>query len=269
MESLPDHALSLLRGAYFGTLLGGFVFFLLWEGGAPRIAFSSAAARRRHLLRNLGMFALVLLFADFAVGAVLLGTVDRIGAISPGVLSRFDLAWPALVITGILATDLFHYWWHRACHAVPWLWRLHRVHHSDTHLDASTGTRFHAFETALGIVLLVGFMLLAGIPFWVELVRTLLLNPLALAQHANVNFPPWLDRVARPLIVTPKVHRVHHSPLRAEQDSNYGQVFSFWDRLFGTFRSPPATTTEVGVAGMGAERFQTVIGMCVTPFRRS
>ncbi|MFZ2209287.1 MAG: sterol desaturase family protein [Porticoccaceae bacterium] len=199
--------LALLRGAYFGTLFGGFFFFLLWEGGAPRIAFGSAAVRRRHVLRN------------------------------PGMLSRFDLARPALLAIGIVAIDLFAYWWHRACHAIPWLWRLHRVHHSDTHLDATTGAGAHALETSLEIVVLVGAMLLAGIPLWVELTRTLFLNPLLLAQHANVIVPPWFERAARPLIVTPEIHRVHHAPIRVEQDSNFGQIFSIWDRLFGTYTS--------------------------------
>lgn len=269
MEPISDHALSLLRGAYFGTLLGGFFFFLLWEGGAPRIAFSGAAERRRHVLRNLGMLALVVLIADLGVGAWLLGTSSWIGAASPGLLSRFDLAWPVLLVMGIFAIDLFNYWWHRACHAVPWLWRLHRVHHSDTHLDVTTGARFHALETSLGIVLLVGAMLLAGIPLWVELVRTLIVNPLTLAQHANVTFPQWLDRAARPLLASPEVHRVHHSPVRAEQDSNYGQIFSIWDRWFGTYRTPPASTTEVGVVGLESERWQTIAGMIATPFRQT
>lgn len=268
MGPLSDHALSLLRGAYFGTLIGGFAFLLLWEGGAPRIAFGSPAERRRHVLRNLGMLALVVLIADLGVGAWLLNTSGRIGAVSPGLLSRFDLGWPALLATGVLTIDLFEYWWHRACHAVPWLWRLHRVHHSDTHLDATTGARFHALESSLGIALLVGMMLLAGIPLWVELARTLVVNPLTLAQHANVTFPQWLDRASRPLIATPELHRVHHSPMRAEQDSNYGQIFSFWDRLFGTYRTPPATTADAGVTGLDAERFQTIAGMCATPFRR-
>jgi sterol desaturase/sphingolipid hydroxylase (fatty acid hydroxylase superfamily) len=269
VEPLSDPVLALLRGAYFGTLFGSFFFFLLWEGGAPRVAFVSAAARRRHVLRNLGMLGLVVLIADLVVGGWLLGTVNRIGAVSPGLLSRFDLAWPVLLAIGILAIDLFAYWWHRVCHAIPWLWRLHRVHHSDTHLDATTGARAHALETSLEIVVLVGAMLLAGIPLWVELVRTLFLNPLLLAQHANVTYPQWLERAACPLIVTPEIHRVHHSPIGAEQNSNFGQFFSIWDRLFGTYRTPPATTADVGVAGLNAERFQTLAGMCATPFLRA
>ena len=268
MAPLADATLSLLRGAYAGTLIGGFIFFLLWEGGAPRVAFGSGPERRRHVLRNLGMLLLVVLVADLVVGAWLLGTVTRIGAPSPGWLSRFELEWPALLVIGIVAIDLFQYWWHRACHAVPWLWRLHRVHHSDTHLDVTTGARFHALESSLGIALLVGAMLLAGIPLWVELVRTIAVNPLILAQHANVSFPRWLERAARPVLATPEVHRVHHSRLRAEQDSNFGQMLSVWDRLFGTWRTPPASSRLVGVNGMDAARFQTVDGMCATPFLR-
>ena len=220
------------------------------------------------MLRNLGMLLLVVLIADLVVGAWLLGTVTRIGAPAPGWLSRFELEWPVLLVIGIVAIDLFQYWWHRACHAVPWLWRLHRVHHSDTHLDVTTGSRFHALESSLGITLLVGAMLLAGIPLWVELVRTIAVNPLIMAQHANVSFPLWMERAARPVLATPEMHRVHHSRLRAEQDSNFGQMFSVWDRLFGTYRQPPAANVTVGVAGLESADFQSVAGMCATPFRR-
>ena len=115
------------------------------------------------------MLGFVVLIADLVVGRWLLGTLNRIGAVSPGLLSRFNLAWPVLLAIGILAIDLFAYWWHRVCHATPWLWRLHRVHHSDTHLDATTGARAHTLETSLEIVVLVGVMLLAGMcvtPLW-------------------------------------------------------------------------------------------------------
>ncbi|MEO8134219.1 MAG: sterol desaturase family protein [Betaproteobacteria bacterium] len=270
MEPLiSQQALSLLRGAYFGTLIGAFAFFLLWEGGAPRIAFANSGERRTHLLRNFAMLALVILIADIFVGYGLLGTAQRLDVETTNGLSALGLGWPALLLAGVLILDLFNYWWHRACHAVPWLWRLHRVHHSDTHLDATTGARFHVLETSLAIVLLIGFMTLAGIPLWIELVRTVIVNPLVLTQHANVTFPARLDRAFRPVLVTPALHRVHHSLLRAEHDRNYGQIFSIWDRLFGTYSSPPAASLAVGVAGLDGEAWQTVAGMCATPFRRA
>lgn len=265
---LSDYALSLLRGAYFGTLLGGLIFFLVWEGGAPRIAFADSAARHRHVLRNLVMFGLVVLIADLLVGTWLLETNYRIGAPAPGLLAPLELGWVALLLVGIPGVDLLMYGWHRACHAVPWLWRIHRVHHSDTHLDASTGTRFHALETSLAIMLTVAAMDAAGIPLWVELVRTIIVNPLLLAQHANLVYPAWLERFGGPLFVTPDFHRVHHATVRSGQDANFGQLFSFWDRLFGTWRTPRAGMAAVGVDGMDAERYQSALGMCATPFLR-
>ena len=266
---LSAQALSLLRGAYFGVLVGAFSFFLLWETGAPRVAFATAAERRRHLLRNFAMFALVVVVADIGVGYGLLGTAQRIEAPTGSGLGALGWEWPAMLVAGIVLLDLFNYGWHRACHAVPRLWRLHRVHHSDTHLDATTGARFHVLETSLAIGLLIGFMTVVGIPLWVELVRTLVVNPLALAQHANVTFPAGLDRRLRSVIVTPELHRVHHSLSRAEHDRNFGQILSIWDRLFGTYAAPPAQSADVGVAGLQSESWQTVRGMCATPFRRA
>jgi sterol desaturase/sphingolipid hydroxylase (fatty acid hydroxylase superfamily) len=264
---MSDYVLTLLRGAYFGTLVGGFIFFLMWEGGAPRRSFAGDADRRRHVLRNFGLFVSVVLIADIAVGMVLFDA-SRWIARSPGtLLGGLDGWWPLQLAAGIVAIDFLYYWWHRASHAVPLLWRIHRVHHSDPHLDVTTGTRFHPLEVSISIGLVIVVLNALGIPLWVELARTLVVNPLVMAQHANVAFPARWDALLRPLIVTPELHRVHHSPLRAEHDANYGQIFSCWDRWFGTLRPPPASVAEVGVAGLESARWQTVAGMLATPFR--
>jgi sterol desaturase/sphingolipid hydroxylase (fatty acid hydroxylase superfamily) len=263
----PDSALSLLRGAYLGTLIGGFLFFLAWEAHAPRSPLPVGSTRRRHLLRNFAMLGAVVIVADLAFGIALMDTTGRLAAAHTGLLSRFAPGLLVQLVVGFVAVDFMFYWWHRASHAVPLLWRIHRVHHSDPHLDATTATRFHPVEVSFTIVLVVVTLSTLGIPLWVDLARTLVINPLFMAQHANVAFPPRWEHIGRALIVTPELHRVHHSPLREEHDTNYGQVFSIWDRWFGTLREPPATVPEVGVRGLEGERWQTVIGMLLTPFR--
>ena len=266
---MSDETLALLRGAYFGTLIGGYLFFIQWETGRPRRPFADAASRRRHILRNLGLFVLVVLLADVAFGIGLLDTTSMIESVPAGLLTRFDLSWPVQLVIGVFAIDLLYYGWHRLSHAVPVLWRMHRVHHGDPHLDVTTATRFHPLEVCVSITLVVAVLLALGIPLWVELARTLVINPLIMAQHANVGFPERLDRALRGWLVTPALHQAHHSPIRAEHDANYGQMFSLWDRWFGTLREAPASVDEVGVPGLESEDAQTVTGMMLTPFRPS
>lgn len=264
---MSDYALTLLRGAYFGTMIGGFVFFLMWEDGSSRRPFRGSVQRRLHLLRNFGMFFLVVLIADFVVGVGVLGASRWIAKAPGGLLADLDVPWLLQLIIGVVAIDFLYYWLHRASHAVPLLWRIHRVHHSDPHLDVSTGTRFHPLEASISVAVVVGLLLALGLPLWVELARTLIINPLVMAQHANVAFPERWDRWWRSLVVTPALHRLHHSPLRIEHDANYGQIFSFWDRWFGTLREAPSAVGQVGVSGLESERWQTLAGMMATPFR--
>lgn len=263
---MSDFALSLLRGAYFGFLAGGFLFFLLWESGAPRRPFADPHTRIRHVLRNFGCLALVVLIADVLFGSLLLKTWQFVAVAPVGLLTRFELGWPLELAIGIVVIDLVYYGWHRLAHAVPMLWRLHRVHHTDTHLDVTTGSRFHPLEVCASIALVVGVLVALGIPLWVELARTLIVHPLIMAQHANVAFSGRSEAWLRAVIVTPALHRLHHSPLVVERDANYGQMFSLWDRWFGTLRQASSSVGTVGVAGFDAERWQTVRGMLLTPF---
>jgi sterol desaturase/sphingolipid hydroxylase (fatty acid hydroxylase superfamily) len=267
---MSDYPLALLRGAYFGTLIGGFVFFLAWESANPRVRFGNGndhAERKRHRLRNFGMLLAVVLLADLAFGIGLLNTPSFLAAMPGGLLSEIELGWPVQLLLGVVAVDFVIYWLHRAMHAWPPLWRIHRVHHSDPHLDATTSARFHPVEVAIDIVLVLGTLRALGIPLWVDLARTVFVNPLLMAQHADVVWPSRWDALLRRLFATPEFHRVHHSPLRAEHDANYGQILSCWDRWFGTWRDPPASSAEVGLAGFGSERWQSIAGMLATPLR--
>ena len=266
---MPETLVSLLRGLYLGTLIGGFVFFLAWEDANPRRPFADAAAKRRHRLRNFGMLLLVIVLADILFGWGLLGTLGMVASMPFGFFADAGLGWPLQLAIGFVALDLASYWTHRAMHAWPPLWRIHRVHHGDRHLDATTASRFHPLDVAITIVVVVGTLGALGIPLWVELARNVVINPLLMAQHANVAFSPRLDAILRRVIVTPALHRVHHSPISDEHDANYGQIFSCWDRWFGTWRDPPAASAGVGLDGLRDERWHTLGGMFLTPFRRA
>ena len=254
-----------MRIGYPGLTLGAFLFLYLWEGGHPRVA---SPRRMRHVLRNLGLFAVMVVVADGVVGGALIGfRPDRLMT-SNGLLTPLALPLAVEAIAGVLVTDLASYALHRVSHGVRPLWLVHAVHHSDPHLDVTTGLRFHPVDMSCYVAIVVATLTLLGLPLWVEGLRALALNPLAMAQHANVLWPTWIERRVGWLLVTPAMHRVHHDAGAPGIEGNFGQVFSFWDRLFGTYIPPAAADPpRIGVPALAAPQWQTVGGMLATPWR--
>lgn len=257
-----DDLLSLLRIAYYGLMAGTFAFLLLWEDGAPLVR--GMPSRRRHVLRNLALFVCVVAVADGLVGAWLLDIPSRLTITPPGLLTPLPLA--AQLLVAFVVMDLSTYAVHRLFHAQRWLWLMHSVHHSDAQVDVSTSIRHHPIEVGIDVAVKLALYLLLGLPLWMEAARTLLINPLSMAQHANIAYPAWVERLLGWLLVTPAMHRVHHLPEAPATDSNYGQCFSFWDRLFGTYRAPDwMQAPRFGLANLAGESFQSVSGMLLTP----
>ena len=261
---LTGHAAVLVRVGFFGGFAGVLAFLLLWEDGRPLAA--PPPNRWRHRARNAGLFLVTLCVIVPLFSGVLPGDTAAIPGLPPGLLSPLDLSVGWLVAAGFVVADLMEYLFHRLCHRWRWLWLIHAVHHSDPHVDATTGLRFHPLEVTLQISLkLVAFALL-GVPLWVEAVRAIVFNPLDFAQHANVSYPDWVERRLRWLIMTPALHRLHHSPMEAEANSNFGPGFSLWDRLFGTFRHPQGERPlRYGLSKLTSDSWQTVGGMLLTP----
>ena len=263
---MEDRILLLIRALYVGFFVGTLAFLLLWEGGRPR-ATIIGMTRRQHVVRNLVMLFWVIVIADYLVGEWLLDARGFLAGVPPVLLDGAALPLPAQFLLGFIASDLLDYLLHLAGHRYDWLWRLHSVHHSDPFLDATTAGRTHPLETSIGVVAKIGLYWLLGLPLWIEGVRAVLHNPIAMIQHANVNFPGWLERL-RPVLVTPAMHRLHHAEERAYHDRNLGVIFSFWDHLFGTaVAAGTAASGRVGLAGYFDERWQTVAGMLATPVR--
>ena len=248
-EALLLHEPQIRLVAFLGVL----ALMALWEFAAPR--------RRQEvprLLRWSNNIALVavdtavvrLAFPILAVGLALV--VEERGF---GLLHWLDVpAWLAFGLA-FLVLDLVIYLQHRAFHAVPVLWRLHRMHHADLEFDASTGLRFHPVEIVLSMVLKLAVVAVLGAPALAVLVFEVALNATALFNHGNVRLPERVDRVLRWLVVTPDMHRVHHSAVRYETDSNFGFNLPWWDWLFATYRAQP----EAGHHGMtiGLEEFRS------------
>lgn len=158
------------------------------------------------------------------------------------------------------------YLWHRGNHTIPFLWRFHRMHHSERQLDATSAARFHPGEIFLSGIARLAVVPLLGMTLPQLIVYETALFPIIVLHHSNVRLPRWLDRGLLALIVTPAMHRVHHSRWRPETDSNFGSVFPHWDRLFRSFRlRADARTVALGLDEFAEPRWQTVSGMLTTP----
>jgi len=155
-----------------------------------------------------------------------------------------------LVLLAVILLDLLIYGQHVLFHAVPWLWRLHMVHHADRDIDVSTGLRFHPIEIVLSLLIKMAAVVVIGAPLLAVIIFEVLLNGMAMFNHANVRLPKRLDKLLRVLLITPDVHRIHHSIIPHETNSNYGFNLSVWDRCFGTYRAQPDKGHDGMVIGL-------------------
>ncbi|WP_299616787.1 sterol desaturase family protein [Pelagibius sp.] len=165
----------------------------------------------------------------------------------------------------ILLLDLLIYWWHRFNHELPFLWRFHEVHHLDRFLDTTTALRFHFGEVLLSALARAGIILLLGFPFTSVVVFEVLVLVCAIFHHSNLRLPAGLEGVLSRLIITPSIHWVHHHARRRDTDSNYGTIFSFWDRLFRT-RSPMARDLAMPI-GVEKREEEPILALLVHPLR--
>ncbi len=173
---------------------------------------------------------------------------------SLGLFNRIGAPSAVAFVASVAALDLLLYAQHWLFHHVPVLWRLHRVHHADVDVDATTGIRFHPIEILLSLGLKAGAIVALGAPAAAVLTFEVLLNAASMFNHANLRLPARAEPVIRALIVTPDMHRVHHSIERRETDSNFGFNFPWWDRLFGTYRAQPAAGHEQMTLGLAIFR---------------
>jgi sterol desaturase/sphingolipid hydroxylase (fatty acid hydroxylase superfamily) len=174
------------------------------------------------------------------------------------------------LVASVILLDLAIYFQHVLFHALPLLWRLHRMHHADLDIDVSTGLRFHPVEILLSMVIKFAMVIALGAPAIAVLVFEILLNATSMFNHSNVRIPDTFDRLLRLFVVTPDMHRVHHSVLSRETNSNFGFNLPWWDRLFGTYRAQPAAGHEAMIIGIEQFRDPRELGldrMLLQPFR--
>ena len=251
-----------------GFFLGVLVAMAAWELAAPRRALVVPRALR--WLSNLavvvlGTGLLRLIFPVLAVGLAALAESR-----GWGLLNSFDApSWLAF-IAALLVLDLAIYLQHVVFHAVPILWRLHMMHHADRDFDVTTGVRFHPFEIVLSMVIKLAVIAALGPPVVAVVVFEVVLSATSLFNHGNVRMPEALDRVLRAFVVTPEMHRVHHSVHANETNSNFGFNLPWWDRLFGTYRAQPADghrDMTIGLTQFQERGPENLWWMLVLPFR--
>ncbi|MGA8260351.1 MAG: sterol desaturase family protein [Arenicellales bacterium] len=233
-DLLAQHEAAIRLLCFFSVLAA----VMLWQWLRPRRRFSQSLPRR--WLNNFGIVIvntvlLRLAFPAAAVGAAVIAA-DR----ALGIFNYLD--WPPWleILISVVALDALIWAQHVVFHKVPMLWRVHRMHHLDLDFDVSTGLRFHPVEILISMGVKWAAVVALGAPALGVLIFEILLNAFPMFNHANAGLPERVDRALRWFVVTPDMHRVHHSVLREETNSNYGFNLSWWDRLFGTYRDQPA-----------------------------
>jgi sterol desaturase/sphingolipid hydroxylase (fatty acid hydroxylase superfamily) len=255
-----------VRLAFF---LGVFAVVGVWELVAPRRAPTTPKAMR--WASNLGLVALNTLLLRLVFPLAGAGVAAFCASHGWGLLNRVDAPFWLALPTGVIALDFVIWLQHVTFHAVPALWRLHRVHHADLDYDVTTGARFHPVEIALSMLIKFAAIALLGPPVLAVVIFEVLLNATAMFNHGNVRLPAGADRVLRRFVVTPDMHRVHHSVEDDETNSNFGFNLPWWDHLFGTYRAQPRAGHEAMVIGLRSHRDPHEVarlpGMLMLPLR--
>jgi sterol desaturase/sphingolipid hydroxylase (fatty acid hydroxylase superfamily) len=256
---------STVRLSTFAGVLG---LMAVWELLAPRRRLTVAKPGR--WLSNLGLVILDTLVVRLLVPLGAVGMALAAREHGWGLLNSVALPGWLAVVLAVVALDFVIYLQHVLFHAVPLLWRLHLVHHADLDFDVSTGVRFHPLEILISLGIKLGAVAALGTPPVAVLIFEVLLNATSMFSHGNVRLPGWLDPLLRLVLVTPDMHRVHHSVNPRETNSNFGFNLPWWDYLLGTYRSQPAAGHEAMTIGLDQFRSERVAdrlpGMLALPF---
>ena len=265
MDSFIQTHEAMIRLGFF---VGVFALMAIWEVAAPRRA--RLLTRLQRWSSNIGLVVLNTALLRLLFPAAAVGMALSVNAQGWGLLNTLGLPFWVEVLVALVVLDFAIWVQHVLFHAVPALWRLHRVHHADLDYDLTTGARFHPIEIILSM--LIKFVVIAalGPPVIAVILFEIILNALAMFNHANIALPPRVDRVLRWLIVTPDMHRVHHSIEDDETNSNFGFNLSWWDRLLGTYRDQPRAGHQGMTIGIrqhrDPRRVDRLDGMLVLPF---
>lgn len=248
-------------------LVGGLTFFWLLESAVPLFSF------RYHKWKHAGInifFTLTTVVVNLAMAFLLVKSSDWVVAEGFGVLQWVQMPLWAAALVGLLLLDLISAWLiHYIEHRVKWMWMFHLIHHTDQTVDTTTANRHHPGESVIRFVFTLAAVVLVGAPMWLVFLYQSLSVVLTQFNHANIQMPDWLDDALVWVICTPNMHRVHHHYRMPYTDTNFGNIFSFWDRLFGTFAKVDNRVLQYGVdTHMAEEEANDILTMLKIPFRR-
>ena len=256
-------------GAYWVVFVVSFLGFAVWETARPKRSLSSSLERRW------GKHGIILIACTIvSVGLYRISPVVMAASVAGsrfGLLNKPWLPFAARCVLAVLVLDLVRYGVHRVHHSVALLWRVHQVHHSDPEFDVSTGIRVHPIEVILTQGAYLAAVAVVAPPVVAVLIAELLSAFQSFFSHANVSLPQWVDKPLRGVFVTPNMHRIHHSEEMQEQFKNLGDIFPWWDQMFGTYAATPAAGEEgivTGLKGFQNEQSLDIAFMLAQPFRR-
>jgi len=264
LGSLAVEPELLLRLIFFGGILS---LMLLWEWRVP--LRRNIIPRRVRWLNNFGLMVLNAALLRLTMPAILVATAALAAREGWGLLNMVTLPWFISCLLALILLDLSIYVQHVLFHMVPSLWRIHRVHHTDVHCDVTTSLRFHPFEMLLSNAIKLTIVLMIGAPIVAVISFEVLLNGTSMFNHANVNVSNRFDTVLRWLVVTPNMHRIHHSVSSQEYGCNFGFNLPWWDKLFGTYLVNPALghlDMEVGTKQFRTRRDLWLDKLLIQPF---
>jgi sterol desaturase/sphingolipid hydroxylase (fatty acid hydroxylase superfamily) len=250
-----------------GSFLAAFLVIAIWEILAQRRSLTTS--KKNRWISNLGItflnpLVLRLVFPVLALDIAVIAQKQ-----GWGLLNNFDPPYWVAVMIGVVLLDLTIYLQHVMFHAIPILWRLHMVHHADLDYDVTTGLRFHPIEIILSMVIKLSIVVVLGPPALAVIIFELVLNAAAMFNHGNIRLLLKIDRILRYFVVTPDMHRVHHSVIIRETNSNFGFNLPWWDRMFGTYRSQPVkghAEMTIGLSQFRDAKRLTLPWLLILPF---
>lgn len=247
-------------------LFFGLLFFLI---GIEHFSAFRKVKRGKRWITNFVM-TVIAIIAMMALPVSFISSAKYASKNNWGLLNQDQLHWIIVFVLTLLIRGFISFFTHYLAHKIPVIWRIHRVHHLDTEMDVSTNVRFHPFEFLFNTIIGVPIILLFGLPVWVLMFYELLDVVVTLVSHSNISFPKRIEKIIRYIIVTPDLHRIHHSSYQPETDTNFSAVFPIWDILLGTYKTDtkfPPKEMELGLEEVRDERTNNIIWLLLSPFK--
>lgn len=220
-----------------------------------------------HLVNNSGLL-IISTVINFFISFILIAWVEYVERNNIGLMNLLNLSDTVKAFLGIIVLDFTSYFIHRLIHKSKFIWRFHRVHHSEIDMDSSTSFKFHPLEAVIVFPALLAAIGLMGISFPAIVLYNVIILPMFFILHSNLRYPKWVETIFSPIFATPAFHRVHHSDEQKYTDSNFGDIFSLWDRLFGTFQKVDSENIDFGLKEYRDKKTQSFWYMMTTPFRK-